>query len=185
MVLLDLRMHRAGVDHRRITREARTNATLSPLRSRWPAPRRALCPWPSSARFVGEAACSRTLSELASHGKATPSPTVRFAAAACSRKRRSRFRPHDERVAAVDDAVDVHIGTEVSGIGCLTGAIARLQRVARVNKAVSVGVADENAHRALNAVAVISRKTKRVGEPSPRRKRDGVFARRSVPSYCE
>ena len=43
-------------------------------------------------------------------------------------------------------AVEVHIGTEVSGIGYLTGTIARLQRVARVHKLVASGVTYENAH---------------------------------------
>ena len=53
---------------------------------------------------------------------------------------------HDEGIAAVDEPLEVHVQAEVSGIGHLTGTIARLQRVARVNKAVGIGVTYEDAH---------------------------------------
>ena len=42
-------------------------------------------------------------------------------------QKRPRSRPHDRRVSAVDEAVGVHVGTEICRIARLTRAIARLQ----------------------------------------------------------
>ena len=69
-------------------------------------------------------------------------------------KERPGPRPHDCRIAAVDEAVDVHVGTEVCCIRRLTGTIACLQRVARVHKGVAIGVTDENAHWDSNIAGV-------------------------------
>ena len=41
-------------------------------------------------------------------------------------RKSARSRAHDERIAAVDDTINIHIGTEVSRIRYLTGTIARL-----------------------------------------------------------
>ena len=49
---------------------------------------------------------------------------------------------HDRGVPAVDEAIGVHIGAEVCGVGGLTGAIAGLRRVAGVDKTIAVGVTD-------------------------------------------
>ena len=64
------------------------------------------------------------------------------------------FDSHDERIAAVDEAVGVHIGAEVSGIGYLTRTIARLQRIARVHKLVASGVTKEDAHGDIYAASI-------------------------------
>jgi hypothetical protein len=61
-------------------------------------------------------------------------------------KRIARARTHGSRIAAVDEPVSVHIGSEVGGIRRLSRAAARLHRVPGVHEAITVGVADKNTH---------------------------------------
>ena len=63
--------------------------------------------------------------------------------AAVLRQGRPRARAHGNLIAAIDGAVDIHVGTEVRRGRGLTGAAARLDSVAGVDKAVAAGSADE------------------------------------------
>lgn len=65
-------------------------------------------------------------------------------------QRGPRTAAYDGSVAAVEEAIGVHIGTEVGDGSGLTGTIARLQRVAGIDEAVTIGVAHKYAHRHAN-----------------------------------
>jgi len=58
----------------------------------------------------------------------------------------SRGRAHDQGIAAIDEAIGVHIGTEVGRIGRLTSSTACLQGIAGINKAIVVGIAAKKTH---------------------------------------
>lgn len=94
-------------------------------------------------------------------------------------------RAHDRSVAAVDETIDVYIRAEVGGARRLTGAIARLLGIARIDKSIGIRVAQEDAHRNRGVACISSkRENDRLGVGHPGEVHGHLPAARAGATYA-